>query len=192
VVYRNTAYGQFPFSFSIWRVRAGAAFLIAIEQRAPSSNRSAIQRVAWFSLVKFKLDTSQSADFKGATEAVKANYTMQAGSISVPVQRQVANFSSSQEVGAAMQAFANEHNLVLEPKTKSGKTVGQRLTQDNGRLIMWSHGSLQCLAPFDGLCDDFELWGSFAFLGELKEFSIFNWEVIEKWVPSCSLFSLLW
>jgi len=97
-------------------------------------------------LIKFKLDTSQRTDFKGATDAVKANYTMQSGSISVPVQLQVANFASSQEVGAALRAFANEHNLVLEPKTKSGTTVGQRLTWDNGRVVMWSNGSLQCLA----------------------------------------------
>jgi hypothetical protein len=47
-------------------------------------------------LVKYKLDTSQSTHFKGATEAFQANYTMQAGSISVQIQLVVANFPSSQ------------------------------------------------------------------------------------------------
>ena len=46
-------------------------------------------------LIKFKLDTSQPSDFDGATEGVKANYTMQAGTISVPVELTVANFPSA-------------------------------------------------------------------------------------------------
>ncbi len=100
-------------------------------------------------LINFKLDSSQSDDLDGAQEAVKANYTMQAGSISVPVQLQVANFASAQEAKAAMQAFASKHNLSLESKTKSGTTVGQRLTWGDGKAIMWSNGSLQYLARSD-------------------------------------------
>ena len=97
-------------------------------------------------LIKFKLDTSQSAEFDGATEGVKANYTMQAGSISVPVELTVANFPSSQDAAAALKAFADKHGLALETKTKSGTTVGQRLSWGDGKSIMWSNGSLQCLA----------------------------------------------
>ena len=92
-------------------------------------------------LINFKLDTSQSDDLDGAQEAVKANYTMHAGSISVPVVLQIANYASSQEAGAKMQAFADKHGLVLE--TKKG---GKRLTWGDGKSIMWSNGSLQCLA----------------------------------------------
>jgi hypothetical protein len=99
-------------------------------------------------LIKFKLDTSQSDDLDGAQEAVKANYTMQAGSISAPVVLQVANFASSREAAAAMQAFAEKHGLSLESKTKGG-TVGKRLTWADGKTIMWSNGSLQCLAHSD-------------------------------------------
>jgi len=95
--------------------------------------------------IKFKLDTSQSADFAGATDGVKANYTMQAGTISVPVELTVINFPSSRDAAAAVEAFANKHNLSLESKNKSG-TRGQRLTWDDGKTIMWSNGSLQCLA----------------------------------------------
>jgi hypothetical protein len=95
-------------------------------------------------LIKFKLDTSQSDDLDGAQEAVKANYTMHAGAISVPVILQVGNYASSQEAAAKMQAFAEKHGLVLE--TKSG---GKRLTWDDGKAIMWSNGSLQCLARSD-------------------------------------------
>src|SRR5437763_7519342 len=94
-------------------------------------------------LIKFKLDRSQSADFAGATDGVKANYTMQADAISVPVELTVINFPSSRDAAAAVEAFANKHNLSLESKTKSG-TRGQRLTWDNGKTIMWSNGSLQC------------------------------------------------
>jgi hypothetical protein len=100
-------------------------------------------------LINFKLDTSQSDDLDGAQEAVKANYTMQAGSISVPVQLQVANFASAREAEAAMQAFASKHDLVLESKTKGGTKVGQRLTWGEGKAIMWSNGSIQCLARSD-------------------------------------------
>lgn len=96
-------------------------------------------------LIKFKLDTSQSDDLDGAQEAVKASYTMQAGTISVPVQLQVANFASSREAEAAMQTFAEKHGLALESKNKGG-TVGKRLTWGDGKAIMWSNGSLQCLA----------------------------------------------
>lgn len=96
-------------------------------------------------LIKFKLDTSQSDDLDGAQEAVKANYTMQAGSISVPVVLQVGNYASSQEAEARMQAFADKHGLSLESKTKGG-TRGKRLTWGDGKAIMWSNGSLQCLA----------------------------------------------
>ena len=99
--------------------------------------------------VQFKLDTSQSTEFAGATDAVKASYTLPVGSISVPVQLTVANFPSSRDAAGAVEAFANKHNLALESKTKSGKTVGQRITWDNGKTIMWSNGSLQCLARSD-------------------------------------------
>jgi len=99
--------------------------------------------------VRFKLDTSQGTEFEGATEAVKANYTLQVGSINVPVQLTVANFPSSREAAAAVEAFANKHNFSLESKTKGGTTVGQRLTFGNGKQIMWSNGSLQCLASSD-------------------------------------------
>lgn len=92
-------------------------------------------------LINFKLDSSQNDDLDGAQEAVKANYTMQAGSISVPVVLQVGNYASSQEAEAKMQAFADKHGLVLE--TKKG---GKRLTWGDGKAIMWSNGSLQCLA----------------------------------------------
>jgi len=96
-------------------------------------------------LIKFKLDTSQSDDLDGAQEAIKANYTMQAGSLSVPVVLQVGNYASAQEAEARMQAFADKHGLTLESKTKGG-TVGKRVTWGDGKTIMWSHGSLQCLA----------------------------------------------
>jgi hypothetical protein len=99
--------------------------------------------------IKFKLETSNNTDFQGATDAVKANYTMQAGSISVPAQLTVANFASSRNVEAAMQAFAKDHNLVLEPKIKNGTTVGKRLSYNGGKAIMWSNGSLQCLTFSD-------------------------------------------
>jgi hypothetical protein len=92
-------------------------------------------------LINFKLDSLQSDDLDGAQEAVKANYTMKAGSISVPVVLQVGNYASAQDAEARMQAFANKHGLVLE--TKKG---GKRLTWGDGKSIMWSHGSLQCLA----------------------------------------------
>jgi hypothetical protein len=95
-------------------------------------------------LINFKLDTSQPSDFDGATEGVKANYTMQAGTISVPVELTVANFASSREAEAAMQAFADKHGLTLESRTKGG--TGKRLTWGDGKSIMWSNGSLQCLA----------------------------------------------
>jgi hypothetical protein len=72
-------------------------------------------------LINFKLDSSQSDDLDGAQEAVKANYTMQAGSISVPVVLQVANFASSQEAEARMQAFADKHGLALESKAKAAR-----------------------------------------------------------------------
>ena len=110
------------------------------------SVKDLLPKEASVGLVKFKLDTSQTADFAGAKDAVKANYTMQAGSISLPVQLTVANFASSQDAKAAVEAFANKHNLSLESKTKSGTPVGKRLTWDNGKTIMWSNGSLQCLA----------------------------------------------
>jgi hypothetical protein len=69
---------------------------------------------------------------------------MHASAISVPVILQVGNYASSQEAAAKMQAFAEKHGLVLE--TKSG---GKRLTWDDGKAIMWSNGSLQCLARSD-------------------------------------------
>jgi len=100
-------------------------------------------------LVKFKLNTSQGAEFEGATEAVKATYTLQVGSINVPVQLTVANFPSSRDAAAAVEAFANKHNFSLESKTKGGTNVGQRLTFGDGKTIMWSNGSLQCLASSD-------------------------------------------
>src|SRR6266404_5561742 len=92
-------------------------------------------------LIKFKLDSSQPSDFDGATEGIKASYTMQAGTISLPVELTVANFPSSRDAAAAVEAFANKHGLVVE--TKSG---GKRLTWSDGKSIMWSNGSLQCLA----------------------------------------------
>ena len=95
-------------------------------------------------LIKFKLDSSQNDDLDGAQEAVKANYTMHAGSISVPIVLQVANYASAREAEAKMQAFADKHGLALE--TKSG---GKRLTWGDGKSIMWSNGSLQCLARSD-------------------------------------------
>ena len=98
-------------------------------------------------LVKYKLDTSQSTrPPKGATEAVQANYTMQAGSISVQIQLIVGNFPSSKEAEAAMKAAANEKNATLETKTKGGMSVGQRFTDENGRTIIWTNGSLICIA----------------------------------------------
>jgi hypothetical protein len=100
-------------------------------------------------LVKFKLSTSQSADFAGATEAVKATYTLQVGTINVPVQLTVVNFPSSRDAAAAVEAFANKHNFSTESKTKGGTNVGQRLTFGDGKTIMWSNGSLQCLASSD-------------------------------------------
>ena len=99
--------------------------------------------------VHFKLDSSQSAEFPGATEAVKATYTLQVGSISVPAQLTVANFPSSRAAAAAVEAFASKHNFSLESKTKGGTTVGQRLIFGDGKTIMWSNGSLQCLASSD-------------------------------------------
>lgn len=96
-------------------------------------------------LIKFKLDTSQSAEFDGATEGVNADYTQQAGSISVPVKLTVGNFPSAQEAAAALKAFGDKHGLALETKTKSG-TTGQRLSWGDGKSIMWTNGSLQCLA----------------------------------------------
>jgi hypothetical protein len=96
-------------------------------------------------LINFRLDSSQADDLDGAQEAVKANYTMQAGSISVPVVLQVGNYGSAQEAEARMQAFADKHGLTLESKTKGG-TGGKRLTWGDGKAIMWSNGSLQCLA----------------------------------------------
>ncbi len=95
-------------------------------------------------LIKFNLDSSQNDDLDGAQEAVKANYTMQSGTISVPVVLQVANYASSQEAAAKMQAFADKHGLTLESRTKGG--AGKRLTWGDGKAIMWSNGSLQCLA----------------------------------------------
>lgn len=92
-------------------------------------------------LIKFSLDNSQGDDLDGAQEAIKANYTMHAGAITVPVVLQVGNFGSAEEATSRMQAFADKHGLVLE--TKSG---GKRLTWGDGKTIMWSHGSLQCLA----------------------------------------------
>jgi post-segregation antitoxin (ccd killing protein) len=108
--------------------------------------------------VKYKLDTSQSTHFKGATEAVQANYTMQAGSISVQIQLVVANFPSSQAVEAAMQAAAKEKNATLEQKTKNAMTVGQRFTDENGRAIIWSNGSLICItrSTASGTTSNFE------------------------------------
>lgn len=100
-------------------------------------------------LIKFKLSTSQTTEFEGATDAVKASYTMQAGTISMPVELTVANFPSSRDAAAAVEAFANKHDFSLESKTKGGTTVGQRLTFGEGKQIMWSNGSLQCLASSD-------------------------------------------
>lgn len=105
------------------------------------SLRNLVPKEASVGLIKFKLDTSQPADFDGATEGIKASYTMQAGTISVPVELTVANFASSQAAESAMQAFAEKRGLALE--TKRG---GKRLTFGDGKSIMWSHGSLQCLA----------------------------------------------
>jgi len=101
------------------------------------------------SVIKFKLDSSQPTSFPGAKEAVKADYTMQAGSIGVKAQLTIVNFASRQEAEAAMQAFATSHNLTLENKTKNGKTVGKRLVYNDGKAIMWSNGSLQCLSFSD-------------------------------------------
>jgi hypothetical protein len=112
------------------------------------SVKDLLPKEASVGLIKFKLGSSQSADFAGATDGVKANYTMQAGSISVPVELTVINFPSSRDAAAAVEAFANKHNLSLESKNKSG-TVGKRLTWDDGKTIMWSNGSLQCLARSD-------------------------------------------
>jgi hypothetical protein len=97
-------------------------------------------------LVKYKLDTSQSIHLKGAAEAVQADYRLQAGSISVQIQLVVANFPSSQDVEPAMQAAAKEKHATLEQKTKNAMTVGQRFTDENGRAIIWSNGSLICIA----------------------------------------------
>jgi hypothetical protein len=108
------------------------------------SVKDLLPKEASVGLINFKLDSSQSDDLDGAQEAVKATYTMQAGSISVPVVLQVANYASSQEAEAKMQAFADKHGLALEPTTKGGS--GKRLTWGDGKAIMWSNGSLQCLA----------------------------------------------
>jgi hypothetical protein len=110
------------------------------------SVKNLLPKEASVGLIKFKLDTSQSAEFDGVTEGVNADYTQQAGSISVPVKLTIANFSSSQDAAAAVKAFADKHGLALETKTKSGTTVGQRLSWGDGKSIMWSNGSLQCLA----------------------------------------------
>ena len=110
------------------------------------SVKDLLPKEPYVGVVQFKLDTSQNAEFDGAKEGVKANYTLQVGSMSVPVELTVANFPSSRDAAAAVEEFANKHNLSLESKTKSGTRVGQRLTWGDGKTIMWSNGSLQCLA----------------------------------------------
>jgi len=45
---------------------------------------------------------------------------------------------------SSTEAFADKHGLVLETKSD-----GKRLTWGDGKAIMWSHGSLQCLARSD-------------------------------------------
>jgi hypothetical protein len=113
------------------------------------SVKDLLPKEASVGLIEFKLSTSQTTEFEGATDAVKASYTMQAGTISVPVELTVANFPSSRDAAAAVEAFANKHNFSLESKTKGGTNVGQRLTFGDGKTIMWSNGSLQCLARSD-------------------------------------------
>ncbi len=110
------------------------------------SVKDLLPKEPYVGVVQFKLDTSQSTEFEGATDAVKATYTLQVGTISVPAQLTVANFASSRDAAAAVAAFANKHNFSLESKTKGGTNVGQRLTFGDGKTIMWSNGSLQCLA----------------------------------------------
>lgn len=110
------------------------------------SVKDLLPKEASVGLIKFTLSTSQTTEFEGATDAVKASYTMQAGTISVPVELTVANFPSSRDAAAAVEAFANKHNFSLESKTRGGTNVGQRLTFGDGKTIMWSNGSLQCLA----------------------------------------------
>jgi hypothetical protein len=113
------------------------------------SVKDLLPKEPYVGVVQFKLASSQSADFAGATDGVKANYTMQVGSINVPVELTVINFPSSRDAAAAVEAFANKHNFSLESKTKGGTNVGQRLTFGDGKQIMWSNGSLQCLASSD-------------------------------------------
>ena len=97
-------------------------------------------------LIEFKFGTSTAGTMQGATEARQANYTMQAGSISTSVQLQVANFSSAEAAREAMQAAAEEKGATLASKTKAGETVGKRFTDQEGKAIVWSNGSLMCIA----------------------------------------------
>jgi len=131
-----------------------------------------------------QMDTSQSADFAGAKDAVKANYTMQAGSISLPVQLTVANFDSSQDAAAAVEAFANKHNLSLESKNKSGtrdsELPGTTERQLCGRTAHYNASPVRmslrplpilrrlCLSSCGRVCDRF---GSGA--KSMKQFQIF-------------------
>lgn len=93
-------------------------------------------------LIKFKQTTLRHIAFQGAQDAVEAVYESSAGSIVVGAQLKVANFPSSQAAEAAIQLAAKEKAAVLQTKTKSGRSVGQRFTAQNGQAIVWTNGSL--------------------------------------------------
>jgi hypothetical protein len=97
-------------------------------------------------LIKFKQTTLRHITFPGAQDAVDTAYEQSAGSIVVGAQLKVVNFTSSQSAEAAIQLAANEKAAVLQTKTKSGRSVGQRFTAQNGQAVVWTNGSLLCIA----------------------------------------------
>lgn len=91
--------------------------------------------------IKFKQETIRKLSFKGATEAIESNYIMEANGIGVAVQFKVANFPSEQVAESAIKTAALEKTAALQTKK-----TGHRFTDQDGRAIVWTNGSLLCIA----------------------------------------------
>lgn len=96
--------------------------------------------------LKFKQTSLRHIIFRGAQDTVEADYTSSAGSIMVPIQLKVANYPSSQAADAAIRTALGQTGSTLESKKKGGQAVGQRFVDANGKAVVWTNGSLLCIA----------------------------------------------
>ena len=93
--------------------------------------------------IKFKQvsasDRTSSWKRQGVGEAVRFNYNL-VSMVTVKIEGELVNFSTSSEAVAALKAMATENEA-----TVASKGNGQRFSAKNGRMVVWTNGSLLCV-----------------------------------------------